>query len=100
MEHATNKDEEESGGAMLSRLKLPFSKGQRTRAEDAQSRLVQFRLLKSITDTQPTLVQRERRLSDTPLSHLVSNFSINLPRDADLWFKTRRNSLELRPLPT
>ena len=92
MKYAIKKDEEESGGVILSRLKLPFAKTQRTR-------LVQFRLLKSITDTKPTLVQRERRLSDTALSHSVSNFFVNLPRDADLWFKTGRNSLELRPLP-
>jgi hypothetical protein len=65
---AMNKDEkEESGGVGLPRLKSLLIKTQRTRADDAPSRVVKFHLLTSITDTQPTLVPRGCRLSHAAL---------------------------------
>ena len=64
MEKAMDEDKKESGGVGWFRF-LP-STTHRTRPE-ALSRVVQFHLLRSITDTQPILVTRERRLSDHPL---------------------------------
>jgi hypothetical protein len=62
MEKAMNRDGEESEPVWH-----PFpSKTRRTRTEDA-SRVVDFHLLRSITDIQPTLVRRERQLGDAAL---------------------------------
>ena len=64
MEKAMNKDKEESGEM---RRRWQIFKPQRKRAEDTPSRVVNFHLLKSITDMRPTLVPRERRLSNVAL---------------------------------
>jgi hypothetical protein len=61
MENAKKKDIEEKLESEKHRWQ--FFKRQGTRAEDATSRVVRFHLLTSISDSQPTLVQRERRLS-------------------------------------
>jgi hypothetical protein len=66
MKEAKDKDKEEFGVNMFG-VTVPRFKTQRTRIEDASSRVVEFHLLTSIIDTRPTVVQRERRLSDGPL---------------------------------
>jgi hypothetical protein len=58
MRKAVNKDKESQ-----SLFSLLSFRTQRTTTEDA-SRVVNFRLLKSITDTRPIIVQRECRPSD------------------------------------
>ncbi len=58
MRKAVNKDKERQ-----SLFSLLSFRSQRTRTEDA-SRVVNFRILTSITDTRPTIVQRECRPSD------------------------------------
>jgi hypothetical protein len=63
MEDAMYKDRKESGGERLFRLKA-----HRTGAEEESSRVVQFHLLGSITDTQPIRVSRERGLGDAAVS--------------------------------
>jgi hypothetical protein len=65
MEKAMDEDKKDSGGVGWFRF-LP-STTHRTRPEGS-SRVVQFHLLRSITDTQPILVTRERRLSDAALN--------------------------------
>ena len=62
MQKAMDDDKKESGGGGLLRF-LPH----KTRVE-ALSRVVQFYLLRSITDTQPIRVTRERKLSDAALN--------------------------------
>ena len=71
MKEAKNKDQKESAKASsLSRfMHLPF-KSPKTGTEDTSWKIVKFRLMTSITDTQPTLVPRERRLSDATLQPL------------------------------
>ena len=63
MNEAMNRDKEESEPAWRSFF---TSKPRRTRTNDP-SRVVIFHLLRSITDTQPTLVPRERQLGDAVL---------------------------------
>jgi hypothetical protein len=64
MKEAMDKDNEEFGNSRYSTTVPRFiTRIQRTRTEDASSRVVEFHLLRSITDNQPTIVQRERRLS-------------------------------------
>lgn len=59
--------DEETGKVGLSRFTSLHTITKWTRTEDSSSRVVEFHLLKSITDTQPSVVRRERQLNDAVL---------------------------------
>ncbi|KAI0285696.1 hypothetical protein BC826DRAFT_1178943 [Russula brevipes] len=79
MESAKQKDEEKLEPstwtrAMLSRFSLIPPKRQRTRTLDASSTVVEFRLLRSLTDTEPTIV-RQVLTDGSKLQEILWNFS-------------------------